>query len=346
MVAKPQACTMKIDSLQLIDVPGERGNALLVQLNAAGASGFGEAAVETSPIDSDQWSGGTRAFIDMCLVPQLVDRDIATAGDLAEILARFRGHSLAKGAVDCAWHDLAARLAQRPLWQALGAVGREVDFARAYGPRSSLDALLAELAAAIETGLARVTLKLRPGWGIDVVRGVRGTFPDLAIRVDFDSTATLDQRDLLYRLQDYQVAAIEQPLDADDLVGHAMLQESLRTPICLDQSITSPERARLALDLGACQEIRIAPDLCGGLTAAQAIVAACREAAAACSIGSRALTEVGRRHAAALAMLSRVAAPVELDDNNEPPTANAPQHFGIAPWPEPGIGAKPHFPES
>lgn len=336
---------MKLDALQIFDLPAAQQTAVLVRLDADGASGWGEATVEAAPMHSEQWTGATRAFLEQCLVPELIGREIASADELAQILACFRGHSLAKGAVDCAWHDLAARLAQKPLWQSLAAIGREVTFVRPFGPRPSLDDLLADLAASIDKGLAQVTLKLRPGWGIDVVRAVRSTFPNLAIRVDFDGTATLDQRDLLYRLQDYQVAAIEQPLDPDDLVGHAMLQEALRTPVCLDQSITSPERAQLALDLASCQEIRLAPDLCGGLTAAQKILAACHEASVPCLIGTRAQTEVGRRHAAALAMQSQIAAPIELEDNNEPPPTNAPHPLTISPWPNPGIGPPPHFPD-
>jgi hypothetical protein len=42
---------------------------------------------------------------------------------------------------------------------------------------------------------------------------------------------------------------IEQPLDYDDLVQHARLQQQLRTPICLDESIQSAA-AIDALDLG------------------------------------------------------------------------------------------------
>ncbi len=36
---------------------------------------------------------------------------------------------------------------------------------------------------------------------------------------------------------------IEQPLDYDDVMDHAVLQRRLRTPVCLDESITSLDRA-------------------------------------------------------------------------------------------------------
>jgi O-succinylbenzoate synthase len=54
---------------------------------------------------------------------------------------------------------------------------------------------------------------------------------------------------------------IEQPLAWSDIVDHAALQRELRTPVCLDESIRSPDDARHALDLGACR----VPVWCGGM---------------------------------------------------------------------------------
>ena len=45
---------------------------------------------------------------------------------------------------------------------------------------------------------------------------------------------------------------IEQPLPPDDLVGHAMVQEAIRTPICLDESDHHPRAGRDGLDLQSC----------------------------------------------------------------------------------------------
>jgi len=64
---------------------------------------------------------------------------------------------------------------------------------------------------------------------------------------------------------------IEQPLPADDLVGHAMVQELVRTPVCLDESITTPAQAAMALDLHSCRYVNLKPGRVGGLTPAAAI---------------------------------------------------------------------------
>ena len=69
---------------------------------------------------------------------------------------------------------------------------------------------------------------------------------------------------------------IEQPLAHDDIVDHARLQEGLKTPICLDESIHSAEDARKALDLGSGRIINIKVSRVGGLDEAKKIHDLCQ----------------------------------------------------------------------
>src|SRR5262249_55967709 len=57
---------------------------------------------------------------------------------------------------------------------------------------------------------------------------------------------------------------IEQPLDYDDVADHAVLQQRLRTPICLDESIKTVGIAREAIAAGACRIINVKPGRVGG----------------------------------------------------------------------------------
>jgi len=57
---------------------------------------------------------------------------------------------------------------------------------------------------------------------------------------------------------------IEQPLDYDDILEHARLQQRLHSPICLDESIKSVNAAREAIALEACRIINIKPGRMGG----------------------------------------------------------------------------------
>ena len=64
---------------------------------------------------------------------------------------------------------------------------------------------------------------------------------------------------------------IEQPLNFNDIVDHATLQKELKTPICLDESISSYQLAEQALKIGACKIINIKPQRVGGYWQAKKI---------------------------------------------------------------------------
>jgi len=101
-----------------------------------------------------------------------------------------------------------------------------------------------------------------------MVAAVRKAFPHLVFHVDCNSAYTLDDLEMLRELDAFGLAMIEQPLTHDDLIDHATLQRELRTPICLDESITSPAKARKAIQTGACKWINVKPGRVGGLTPA------------------------------------------------------------------------------
>lgn len=310
---------------------------VLVRLESAGKSGWGEATVPAAPREASEWAGGAYAVLARWLLPEIVGQRVLSANDLAERFSQFRGHAAAKSAIDCAWCDLKSRLDNVPLWKMLGGARDQVASEPAFGPRETIDELLEHLSAVIANGCRAITLQLRPGWGLEVVRAVRVTFADLALRVDFGGSATLDQRDLLFRLQDYQVEAIEQPLNAEDLVGHAMLQENLRVPICLRESVTSATRAEQALDVGACRQIRVSPSICGGLHEALEIASICRQAGATCLVSGTAATEIGQRHALALATNEVFQPSIEFNVDDMP----TPFQPTLALWQTPGIGVTP-----
>ena len=115
--------------------------------------------------------------------------------------------------------------------------------------------------------------------------------------------------EMLYRFDDFALEMVEQPLAAEDLVAHAMLQESLRTPICLDESIASPLHAEMALDLKSCRHVNLKAGRVGGLTAAMTILEACQAAEVNCWGGAAAQSAIGARADLALAACANSALP-------------------------------------
>ena len=156
---------------------------------------------------------------------------------------------------------------------------------------------------------------------------------------------------MLYRLDDFGLAMIEQPLAPDDLVGHAMIQENLRTPICLDESITTTAQAEMALDLHSCRWVNLKLGRVGGLTSAAAIHDLCHEHCTPCWVGATPQTAVGARLALALAAKPNCSYPADRFPSEDalvedladplPPARQADGVLRVPLWSAPGIGVEP-----
>src|SRR5207244_841507 len=98
----------------------------------------------------------------------------------------------------------------------------------------------------------------------------------------------------------------------DDLLDHAELQKQVRTPVCLDESITSVDKARKALAVGACRFVNVKPGRVGGLTNALAIHDLCRRHGVPCWVGGMLESAVGVAHCVALATLPGFTYPADI----------------------------------
>jgi O-succinylbenzoate synthase len=140
---------------------------------------------------------------------------------------------------------------------------------------------------------------------------------------------------------------LEQPLDYDDLIDHAALQRELKTPICLDESIKTPDDARKALDIGACRIINIKPGRVGGLLNAKEIHDLCRERGVPVWCGGMLETGIGRAANVAIASLPGFTLPNDIsasarywkEDLIEPPFVLEPDGTIKVPT-GPGLGVR------
>lgn len=285
---------------------------VLVRLSGGGLRGWGEAQAFRCPTYCPEFGAGIFVVLRDVLAPRLIGQDLAVADDLHRRLAAFKGNPFAKGALDMAWWDLHAKSRGEPLWKALGGVRETITVGADFGAMDSIDALLAKIQGAIEAGFARVKLKFCPGWDVDMVHAVRSAFPKLTFHIDCNSAYTLHDLEMFKRLDRYQLAMIEQPLMHDDLLDHAALARKIETPICLDESITSVEKARKAIEVGACRWLNIKPVRVGGLTPALKINALCASAGVPCWVGSMLETAIGALHCAAMATLPNMGYPGDV----------------------------------
>ncbi len=322
---------------------------ILVRMVSGDDFGWGETAPWRMPLYSSEWAAGAFSAVRDWLAPLLVGRDVASGDELQLALEGVKGNYFAKAGLDLAWWDLRAKQASVPLWRLIGGATDIVDVGADIGVMHSTDALLEEMAKAVEAGFERVKLKYRPGWELEMVAAVRDCFPDTVIHVDCNSAYTLDDLAMFQELDRYGLAMIEQPLAHDDVVDHATLQSQINTPVCLDESIVSLEKTRQAIDLGACRWVNIKVGRVGGLTNAIAIHDLCQAAAVPCWVGGMLESAIGQAHSTALATLPNMRYPADIFPSSRfyAQDLAMPQLFLDAPsqvraTAVPGIGCEPH----
>lgn len=285
---------------------------ILVELRGEGLTGWGECVAMAGPWYTPETVGTAWLIISEFLAPLVLGQRFGSAAELAGYFAGVRGHPMARASVEAALWDALALAQAQPLAALIGAARARVPVGVSVGIEPDVPALLARVAGFVDEGYRRVKLKIMPGWDAVPTRAVRERWPDLALQVDANSAYTLDEARELRALDDLGLLLIEQPLHHDDLVDHAWLQAQLRTPICLDESIHSPEHARWALELGACRSMNIKIGRVGGLTAAITIHDMCAARGVPVWCGGMFETNVGRAANLALAALPNFTLPGDI----------------------------------
>jgi o-succinylbenzoate synthase len=237
---------------------------ILVEIAGDGVSGWGECVAEESPFYSSETTETAWHVLSDFLVPQVIGRDFSHPSDLFPAMARVRGHQMAKAALEMAGWDLFARQQHTPLYAMLGGSGAPVASGVSIGIQDSLDELVERVQVERDAGYQRIKIKIKPGWDLDAVSRVRASCGEIPLMVDANAAYTRADASRLQALDAYDLLMIEQPLAYDDIADHAALQREVRTPICLDESITGVGVAAAAIDAGACRIINIKPGRMGG----------------------------------------------------------------------------------
>jgi O-succinylbenzoate synthase len=244
------------------------------------------------------------------LLPRLFALDDVTAQVVAPTLAPIKGHPMAKAAVETAILDAGLRATGARLADELGAVRDAVDAGVSVGIMDSIPALLEAVAGYLDEGYRRIKLKIEPGWDVEPVRAVRERFgDDLMLQVDANTAYRLGDAHHLAQLDPFDLLLIEQPLDEEDVLGHAKLARMIRTPICLDESITSLRTAAAAIELEACAIVNIKPGRVGGYLEARRIHDLCATNGVPVWCGGMLETGIGRAANVALAALPNFTLP-------------------------------------
>ncbi|GAA1120372.1 o-succinylbenzoate synthase [Kribbella jejuensis] len=277
---------------------------LLLRVVSDESEGWGECVAMTDPLYSSEYVDGAADVLRRFLVPALAAAGPIDANAVATVLAPYRGHRMAKAALEAAVLDAELRAEGRSFARELGAVHDRVPCGVSVGIMDSVPALLDAVGNYLDEGYLRIKLKIEPGWDVEPVRAVRERYgDDVLLQVDANTAYTLADARHLARLDPFGLLLIEQPLDEEDVLGHAELARLIETPVCLDESITSARSAAAAIRLGACQVVNIKPGRVGGYLEARRIHDVCVAHGVPVWCGGMLETGIGRAANVALAAL-------------------------------------------
>ncbi len=316
---------MKIESIELrqLKLPyiapfqtsfgvGVENDHVIVCVKADGIVGWGECVTSADPYYSWETNQTAWHVLRDFLVPGVVGNECASIADARALMARVRGHNMAKAGLESALWDAFAKQRGVALANLLGGTRDKVAVGVSIGLQATPADLVKRVAGYLSEGYQRVKIKIERGRDVELAAAVRREFPDILLQVDANSDYTLADSATLRQLDRFNLLLIEQPLANDDIYDHAKLARELKTPICLDESIDSVSDAQCALELGACKIINIKPGRVGGFTESKKIHDACAARGAPVWHGGMLETGIGRAGNVALAALSNFKLPGDI----------------------------------
>ena len=244
---------------------------MLVTVHCEGVDGWGECVTGEEPYYSSECIDTSWPVMEVHLVPMILGKTVATAGEIVGLMSKVRGHRMAKAAIENALWEVEAKTQGVPLAKLLGGTRKEIMCGVSIGIQNTEDDLMEKIAIEIAAGYRRIKVKVKPGWDVNVLEKIRGRWSDILLSCDANSAYRMDEVEHLRKFDQFNLLMMEQPLWNDDIFYHSRLQKLLRTKLCLDESIRHARDAEAALEMDACRIINIKVGRVGGMSEAKKI---------------------------------------------------------------------------
>ncbi len=269
--------------------------------------------------------------------------DLPTPAAFIERVEHIKGHNMAKAAIEMLLWDYHSKSSGISLHKYLGKSRGYADVGISIGMLED-DKLVPTIMNAVNKGYKRIKLKISRGNEARILSAARLSFPDVVLSADANCDYRLEDLELLKSLDQYNLAYLEQPLGHDDIVDHASLRQSMSTPLCLDEAITSPDLAREAFQIDAVDIVNIKPGRVGGLLNSLKIAEIVHNYGGHCWVGGMLETGVGRAFNIALASNQLIDMPGDTSPNEKYFSKDIVRNTfkmekgTISPFESPGIG--------
>ena len=288
-------------------------NAIIFSLDIDGILAYSEAVTDIDPFYGYEFNQGL-----LYLVSRFMSKFLAKSSSPSEFLELskvVKGNNMAKAAIEMLMWDYEARKQNKPLFKLLGETKNMVSVGISIGMDTNAN-MIKRIESSLREGYKRIKVKIKKGKEMSILRSIRDFYPEIVLTADANADYTINDIEILKKIDRFDLQYIEQPLNHDDLLDHSRLAKEISTPICLDESITDPEKARKAFDLGSCSVINIKPGRVGGLLNSVRIAEIVKENGGHCWIGGMLETGIGRAFNISLASLKNVDYPGDTSPNS------------------------------
>ncbi len=252
------------------------------------------------------------------LAPLIVGQDaLAIEANLARVEKSIRDNHPAKSGIDCALHDLAARLLKVPVYQLFGGKVRDrIPLSRMLALKAP--AQMAERARRlVDQGYGCVKLKLGGDLREDYerVREVRKAVgPSVRLTIDPNMSYQAKQAiACIERTAEFEVDLVEQPVREVDLEGLALVTKSVSVPVEADESAHSVESTMALAAHRTVDAVSLKVSKMGGLRNVHTAARICEAAQLGCRMGATVGSQLLAAHAVhVVASLRHLTFPSEL----------------------------------
>jgi O-succinylbenzoate synthase len=326
----------------------EKKTFILIKIFSQDLCGYGEVTADLLHLYNYETTSTSWIIIKEILAPLIFSRTISEPIEFHKASARYKGHHMAKAGLELALWDLKAKEECKSLSKLYGGKKEEISSGVSMGIQDKVTDLLKRIENFLEQGYPRVKLKIKPGWDIQIIKQVRKEFPEIMLQVDANCAYTSKDIKFLEKLDEFDLALVEQPFSALDLLSHSKLKKRIKTPVCLDESAVSLEAVRQAYEMKSFDIINIKVGRVGGIIEARKIHDFCESKSMPVWCGGMLESGVGRSHNIHLATLSNFKLANDIsasqryfaEDLIEPPVDITEQ--GMIKVPQgPGIGVTP-----
>lgn len=289
---------------------------LLVRISGGSTFGWGESSAMGGGFYSSETPDGCEAELVNLLLPAVVGRRFESIQDLNDLLSSLSSNCFARVAIETAAWEMVARGRRVSVRELLGIAPRPIPSGLAVGLYDSTAELLDAIERQRPQLYQRLKIKIKRGHDVELVQAVRQKYGSIPLFVDANADYTLADLPVFQELDRFGLMMFEQPFGKGDLRGSSELQQMVKTPVCMDESIETAELAQEAITGGSCGIVNLKIQRVGGFTESLRIIDVCVREGIPMWMGTMPELGVGSAQALALAAHPAFVLPTDVEPSD------------------------------